>query len=76
MAALESGEKTAVDPRHEEAAVRDFLDRLVKALDECRPWPDPAYVERDRSEWPALRDADPLSVYRSVMALARKAPDP
>lgn len=57
-AALESEARIVYDEQEEnEEVVRDFLARILHALDERRPWPEPSFVELDPSEWPAFRSA-------------------
>lgn len=41
--ALRSGERLCSQDDQDEGAVRDLITRLVKALDERRPWPEAAY---------------------------------
>ncbi|RSM63258.1 hypothetical protein DMH03_14755 [Amycolatopsis sp. WAC 01376] len=54
--ALGSGERIAGE-QDDEDATRDFLARLVRALDDRGPWPEPPYSTSGTSEWAALRDA-------------------
>lgn len=57
-AALESGARIAYDEQgDDEEVVRNFLARILHALDERRPWPEPPFVELDPSEWPGFRNA-------------------
>ena len=37
--------------RHDEAEIIGFLTRLMRHLDELRPWPRPAFIKRDVKEW-------------------------
>ncbi|MFJ8913018.1 hypothetical protein [Amycolatopsis sp. NPDC102389] len=54
--ALGSGERIAGEPDDEDAT-RDFLARLVRALDDRGPWPEPPYSTSGTGEWAALRAA-------------------
>ncbi|RSN40760.1 hypothetical protein DMC64_33890 [Amycolatopsis sp. WAC 04197] len=55
-AALGSGERIAGE-QDDEDVTRDFLARLVRALDDRGPWPEPPYSTSGTSEWTALREA-------------------
>ena len=57
IAGLESGESVTLTEDQDEQVVRDLLARLVRALDERRPWPEPPFTSLDTSEWSNLRDA-------------------
>lgn len=51
-AGLRSGEPLAVHEEFQaEDAVRDLLARLVRRLDERRPWPEHPFYALDESEW-------------------------
>jgi hypothetical protein len=62
-AALESGGQIANqgEDEAEEEGVRDFLVRLVQALDERRPWPEPPFYTGDQNDWSDLRDAPAIA---------------
>lgn len=49
--ALKSGELLAIDSSQDEEAVRDLLVRLLPALDERRPWPEPAFRKVNIYDW-------------------------
>ncbi|MEV7551822.1 hypothetical protein AB0N89_19540 [Amycolatopsis sp. NPDC089917] len=55
-AALGSAERIA-DEQGDEDVTRDFLARLVRALDDRGPWPEPPYSTSGTGEWTTLRDA-------------------
>lgn len=52
-AALASAERLSAtfDTPHDEAAFRDFLNRLRHRLEQSRPWPAPAYVRLPIEQW-------------------------
>jgi len=54
--ALDSNELLSSDEDQDEVATRDFLFRLVGALDERRPWPVPPFDRMD-NPWNEFRDA-------------------
>ena len=55
--ALRSSERLGFDDDADEGAVRDLLARLIAALDERKPWPDPPYTDLPADEWRSLQDA-------------------
>ena len=55
-AALASGEPIARGAREDEV-VRDLLARLVRELDERRPWADPPFRTLGVEQWPRLATA-------------------
>jgi hypothetical protein len=55
-AALASSVPTAQGPG-EDATVRDFLTRLLRALDARRPWPEPLFRRLGSGQWTSLADA-------------------
>ncbi|MFD5095248.1 hypothetical protein ACFWMR_31920 [Amycolatopsis thailandensis] len=59
-AALASGERIAGE-QDDEAVTRDFLVRLVQALDDRGPWPEPPYSTSGTGEWATLRDAPTIA---------------
>jgi hypothetical protein len=58
--ALRSGEQLRFDDTQNEAAVRDLLERLIPALDERKPWPEPRFTSLPVEEWSVLQDAPVL----------------
>ncbi len=76
VAALKSGERVAFHPEQDEEAVRDFLARMLRALDERRPWPVPPFVELDPSDWPAFRKRSRHRAHTVVVAGLEKAAEP
>jgi hypothetical protein len=54
---LRSGESLRFDDRQDEGAVRDLLTRLLRTLDERRPWPEPPFKSLPVDEWLTLQDA-------------------
>jgi hypothetical protein len=68
--ALRSGENLRFDDNRNEAAVRDLLERLIPALDERKPWPEPRFISLPVEEWAALQDAPILGrIPMHVMAV-------
>lgn len=55
--ALQSKERLALTDYQDDEVIRDLLSRLLAALDERRPWPEPPFYKGDPSEWSELRDA-------------------
>lgn len=55
--ALESGESIRLDDSQDENAVRDLLSRLLRTLDDRRPWPEPPFRSLPIDAWQTLRDA-------------------
>jgi hypothetical protein len=55
-AALQDSEGLG-DSADADRRARDFLRRLLRALDERRPWPEPRYERLDASGWPKLMAA-------------------
>jgi hypothetical protein len=55
-AALASGDRVAGQDDKDEI-VRDFLQRLLLALEERKPWPEPPFRALDNGEWAAFQDA-------------------
>lgn len=55
VAVVEAGrlpaDLVAVADGHDEAAILNFLTRLVAELDARRPWPDPALLQVDSAAW-------------------------
>lgn len=67
---LRSGENLRFDDSQSEAAVRDLLERLIPALDERKPWPEPRYRSLPVEEWLTLKDAPVLGrIPMHVMAV-------
>lgn len=55
--ALRSGDSLRFDDGQDEGAVRDLLTRLIPALEERRPWPEPPFRSLPVEEWLTLKDA-------------------
>lgn len=67
---LRSGENLRFDDSQNEAAVRDLLERLIPALDERKPWPEPRYRSLPVEEWLTLKGAPVLGrIPMHVMAV-------
>jgi hypothetical protein len=55
--ALQSSESVRLDDDQDEGAVRDLLNRLLRELDERRPWPEPPFRSLPIDVWQVLQDA-------------------
>jgi hypothetical protein len=67
---LRSGESLRFDDTQNEAVVRDLLERLIPALDERKPWPEPRFRSLPIEEWSTLQDAPVLGrIPMHVMAV-------
>ncbi len=85
--ALQSGESVRLDDDQDEGAVRDLLTRLLRELDERRPWPEPPFRSLSIDVWQVLQDAPvigrlsayPMDVqarlYRNFSAGESSSPD-
>ncbi|MEV0273996.1 hypothetical protein AB0H43_34930 [Hamadaea sp. NPDC050747] len=47
----------AVETRHDESRVREFLGKIANALDARRPWPSPRYRMLDVKQWETFGQA-------------------
>ena len=52
--ALQSGEDIRLDDSQDEGAVRDLLVRMLRMLDERRPWPEPPFRTLPVGVWRGL----------------------
>jgi hypothetical protein len=55
--ALQSGEEIRLDDTQDEDAVRDLLARMLRMLDERRPWPEPPFRTLPVEGWQGLERA-------------------
>jgi hypothetical protein len=50
-------DEDAVDTRHDESRLREFLGKVAAALDARRPWPSPRYRMLDAKQWETFGQA-------------------
>ncbi|MEU6561084.1 hypothetical protein [Nocardia nova] len=61
--AIESrGTITSIPTRLDQAAIRDFLRRILLRLDDLKPWPEPRFQTLSISRWPEFVDSRPIAI--------------
>ncbi|MCX4093068.1 hypothetical protein [Nocardia sp. alder85J] len=58
---------------HTEAEILTFLRQLLAELERRRPWPDPAFLEADATEWPSAGAGLPIGWVELPTALVEHA---
>ncbi|MBF4995791.1 hypothetical protein IRT45_01315 [Nocardia sp. BSTN01] len=56
------GPITSIPTAHNEAAIRDFLSRVLSRLDEMKPWPEPRFQTVPILRWPEFLNAPLIAI--------------